>query len=75
MPWNRVNLILKTTGMLEHQKLIIKNVSHNGDFFKKEILKSVKWLNVSDLIQLFEWLKNNFWQSREKEIKEVLQTL
>jgi hypothetical protein len=61
--------------MLEHQKMIIKNVSQCSDLFKKEILKSVKWLKVSELILLFEWLKENFWQTNQKDIEEILYTI
>lgn len=61
--------------MLEHQKTIIENVSQCSDLFKKEIQKSIKWLKVSELILLFEWLKENFWQTNQKEIEEVLYTI
>jgi hypothetical protein len=74
---NRANicLIIKKSGMLEHQKMIIKNVSQCSDLFKKEIQKSIKWLKVSELILLFEWLKENFWQTNQKDIEEILYTI
>ncbi len=71
----RAELLLSNliyTVMLEHQKLIIKNVSQNSGMFIKEIVKSAKWLKISELIQLFEWLKDNFWQTHQKDIEEAL---
>ena len=61
--------------MLEHQKIIIKNVSQCSDLFKKEILKSIKWLKVSEIILLFEWLNDNFWPTNQRDIEEVLNTI
>jgi hypothetical protein len=68
----QISVKLKNSGMLEHQKLILRNVSQCSDLFKKEIQKSIKWLKVSEIILLFEWLKDNFWSTNQKEIEEVL---
>ena len=61
--------------MLEHQKLIIDNISYDKSLFKKEIIKSAKWLKVSDLYKLFEWLKQKYWNTHEEIIVNVFQTL
>ena len=47
--------------MLEHQKIIIKNVSHDKVLFEKEIKKSLKWLNKSDLLVFNQWVIANFY--------------
>ncbi|RLD60577.1 MAG: hypothetical protein DRJ01_09395 [Bacteroidetes bacterium] len=46
--------------MLEHQKVIIRNVSSNKELFENEIKKSIKWLNKNDLLQFNKWLIANF---------------
>ncbi|MBN1118782.1 MAG: hypothetical protein JXA77_16340 [Bacteroidales bacterium] len=61
--------------MLEHQKLIIDKLSYNSELFKKEIIKSAKWLSVSEMLMLFSWLISKYWNSKKPEIKEVMLTL
>jgi hypothetical protein len=34
--------------MLEHQKKVIENVSHNDEIYNKEIEKSREWLTEND---------------------------
>ncbi len=46
--------------MLEHQKKVLSGVSNNPYLFKKELLKSIKWLNHDDLAELQKWLKNKY---------------
>ena len=46
--------------MLEHQKVIIRNVSGNKILFENEIKKSIKWLNKNDLLQFNRWLIANY---------------
>ena len=58
--------------MLEHQKIILKNVSDNKQLFKKELIKSMIWLSSNELIQLRKWLREQFWESHADEINEVL---
>ena len=46
--------------MLEHQKVVLRNVSSNKVLFENEIKKSIKWLNKIDLMQFSRWLIANF---------------
>lgn len=46
--------------MLEHQKLVLQNVAWNQDLFRKELLKSLSWLNEEEQEQLYIWLSKNF---------------
>ena len=58
--------------MLEHQKLVIQNVVHNKELFKKEIYKTLGWLNSSEQTEFRRWLRNEFWNTHRDVIKEVL---
>ncbi len=46
--------------MLEHQKKVLSGVSNNPYLFKKELLKSLKWLNHDELAELQKWLKQKY---------------
>ncbi len=46
--------------MLEHQKLVLTHVSNDENLFKRELLKSFKWLNSTEQLQLTKWLMQNF---------------
>jgi len=46
--------------MLEHQMKVIKNVSQNKLLFKKEINKSLEWLDGEEIYTLKSWLDKNF---------------
>ena len=54
--------------MLEHQKYVIQNVSDDGELFKKELYKSLAWLEKEEVEELVEWLKSNYWDIYSKEI-------
>jgi hypothetical protein len=58
--------------MLEHQKLVLRNVAYNKELFRKELHKSLVWLNSYDISQLFVWLKENFWDLHKDVIEEVV---
>jgi hypothetical protein len=60
-----------SNNMLELQKYVLKNVSEDKRLFKKELIKSKKWLNERDLSQLMVWVKENFWDTHRSEIEEV----
>jgi hypothetical protein len=59
------------TTMLEHQKLIIAKVSHDREMFRKEIVKSFKWLNSYEIISLHRWLKNNYGRQHTNLIRKI----
>ena len=58
--------------MLELQKLVLMNVCNNSKLFKKELRKSLAWLNSAELTKLRIWLRENFWDTRRDDILEVL---
>jgi hypothetical protein len=62
------NLII----MLEHQKMVLVNVDYNDDLFRKELQKSLVWLNSNDLINLRVWLKEKYWNTHREIIQEIL---
>lgn len=61
--------------MLEHQKKVIENLSYDKGLFTKELLKSSKWLNVSELNKLFLWLRKKYWSTHKDEIVLVWQSI
>ncbi len=57
--------------MLEHQKLVLQNLSGDKELFRKELLKSMKWLKSYELFHLYRWLKNNYADTHSDVIYEV----
>jgi len=58
--------------MLEHQKIVLQAVADNEQLFRKELKKSLTWLNNEEISQLEKWLIENFSQSHAKTIQQVL---
>lgn len=58
--------------MLEHQKKILRGVSQNPDLFKKELIKSFKWLSSNEQILLRRWLFDNFYHLYPETIEKVI---
>ncbi len=58
--------------MLEHQKMVLKNVANNDDLFRKELLKSLAWLNSHDLTKLRIWLRENYWSTHKDIIRDIM---
>jgi hypothetical protein len=46
--------------MLEFCKLILTKVSFDRLLFRKELEKSIRWLNGEELNQLRQWCLDNF---------------
>lgn len=57
--------------MLDHQKSILEKVSNDKDLFRKEIIKSFRWLKSYEIIQLHFWLKKNFSHSHGEIIQDI----
>ena len=57
--------------MLEHQKLILEKVSNNKELFRKELVKSLKWLKSYEIFKLHAWLKEKFYLTHGDIIKDV----
>lgn len=60
--------------MLEHQKWIIRNLSGDNELFKKELYKSLAWLEKEEIEELVEWLNSNYWDTNSNEIIAVFRT-
>jgi hypothetical protein len=61
--------------MLEHQKLILAKLSHDKSMFRKEIIKSFRWLKSYEIIQLHRWLRDNFRRKHADTIQEVFRLI
>ncbi|MDY0102524.1 MAG: hypothetical protein RBS07_06260 [Lentimicrobium sp.] len=46
--------------MLEYSKTILQKVSFNRDLFRKELIKSVRWLHKEEIILLQIWCLATF---------------
>lgn len=58
--------------MLEHQKLILKNLASIPDLFVKELYKSRNWLSDWELLELKKWLLTEYADSYTDVIVKVL---
>jgi len=59
--------------MLEHQIVVIENVMENADLFRKELEKSIKWLNEYEISLLKQYLINKYYQKHGEIINEVFE--
>jgi hypothetical protein len=59
--------------MLDYQMSILKKVSYDKELFRKEIIKSFRWLKSYEIIQLHFWLKKNFEKSHGEIIRDIFQ--
>ena len=57
--------------MLEHQKTVIDNVSADKSLFRKELIKSLKWLSPEEISELQIWVKNKYWNMHKEIITEI----
>jgi len=59
--------------MLEHQKMLLKQISYDKELFRKEIVKSFKWLKSYEIILLRNWLKDNYGRTHSDVIQDVFE--
>jgi hypothetical protein len=57
--------------MLELQKFVLTHVREDVQLFKKELIKSILWLDTPDLEKLKEWVWNEFGRTHADVIREV----
>ena len=57
--------------MLEHQKIVLQNVSHDKALFEKELKKSIIWLKSYELYKLYAWVKENYGRTHKDIINDV----
>ncbi len=56
--------------MLDHQKKVLQAVSDHPALFKKELMKSVEWLNEKELNDLQRWLRCEYYNRYSHIIDE-----
>lgn len=64
---------MKIVNMLEHQKLILENLSGSEEMFGKELQKSLQWLTPDEQQKLYLWLKDKYWKTHKNIIKSVFE--
>lgn len=57
--------------MLEYTKTILQKVSFNRELFKKELIKSVRWLHKEEIILLQIWCLATFNDTYSDILNEV----
>jgi hypothetical protein len=57
--------------MLEHQKTVLQAVAGNEQLFRKELQKSLTWLNNEEITLLKKWVNENFQNEHSKTISQV----
>ncbi|MDC0584595.1 hypothetical protein OAO55_02570 [Bacteroidales bacterium] len=57
--------------MLTLQKHVLENVRHDPELFRKELQKSINWLDTDDIINLKNWTLDKFENQHLNIIKEV----
>jgi len=58
--------------MLELQKFVLQRVYDDAILFKRELIKSVKWLSSADIEKLKQWVLLEFGNIYPDIIREVL---
>ena len=61
--------------MLDHQKYVIANVSHDKYLFRKELVKSMRWLNSNEIFELYKWVTDNYLSAHKDVIFEVFSSI
>lgn len=59
--------------MLEHQKILLEQLSYDKGLFRKEIIKSFKWLKSYEIVQLYSWLKEQYGSTHGEVIRDVFE--
>lgn len=57
--------------MLEYSKTILQKVSFNRDLFRKELIKSMRWLRKEEIILLQIWCMVTFNDQYRDIIRDV----
>ncbi|SMO76576.1 hypothetical protein SAMN06265379_10725 [Saccharicrinis carchari] len=58
--------------MITHQKQILQQVDHNPDLFKKELVKSLRWLQDYEQTQFKKWVCEKYYHQYPVIINQVL---
>jgi hypothetical protein len=58
--------------MLEHQKIVLSGVADDATLFRKELQKSISWLDPQEIIQLRKWLMKKELSPKHSDIIKEL---
>ena len=61
--------------MLEMSKTVLQKVSFDKNLFKKELVKSKKWLKKEELIALKAWCIGTFGAKYADLVQEVFESI
>lgn len=61
--------------MLELQKFVLQRVCEDTRLFKKELIKSLKWLSSPDIEKLKQWVWLEFGKTHADILKEIFVTV
>ncbi len=59
--------------MLKYTQTVLKKLSFDEVLFKKELLKSFRWLNSDEIYLLEDWCFSEFGNSHKEIILEVFE--
>lgn len=59
--------------MLEHQKILLEQLSYDKNLFRKEIIKSFRWLKSFEILQLYNWLQKKYGETHGEIIQDVFE--
>lgn len=59
--------------MLDHQKILLEKLSYDKELFRKELVKSFKWLKSYEIIKLHSWLKEKYGETHADVIQDVFE--
>lgn len=62
---------MTTMNMLEHQKILLMNSVHDFNMFRKELVKSLNWLDQFERQKLYLWLRDKYWNTHSDLIETV----
>ena len=63
--------MIQPQNILELQQLALQNLSEDKELFKKELVKSLRWLRSYEIYQLHRWLKDNYYETHNEIISDV----
>ena len=58
--------------MLEYSKTVLRGVHENKHLFRKELIKSLAWINPRDRDKLQKWVCQYYFSEHADIIEEVL---
>jgi hypothetical protein len=59
--------------MLDRQIKLLEKISYDKNLFKREIIKSFRWLKSYEIVLLHKWLKKNYGKTHSDVIRDVFE--